>query len=604
MNLFTTGALALTIALGASGVARAAFPSCDPSVDNPRLEPLSNGTYPSDPAIPYTGSHHTKWAVDGLEIKLAIDDAAATNFYIDGVNYEPTQIGGSADFSPFNDFFYSNSVSTWTPLWSRDIPALRAMGVNSLRNYGMWKWEPGFAQEAPNAPDGVATFWKLLNFSALKSSENDNQFCYPGSNQQIYAFQHPTHADFLDLLWNNGDHPIYTWIGVSLPLPLVDPNVPEERKAAFRQFYRYTAKWLAKKYGDHPAVIGFVVGNELDTPGTTPTSEFWETLNDFGAVIKASAPNKLTAFTFHDTDDYNRRITSGRFANERGPNVYGLDVYGFNPYTNPLPEGNLFSRFRDNVVLNCTQPNNNNLPCVRPLMFGEFGTPADAHAVTAKTYPVQWVEQNFIWNSSPPPAMCLTRAKLGPPPGSGGDGPRREAERGTTIAVELAPASITMPANLAPFFPSSSTGEALPAAAQAEWITSFLRVSKAHQASNSSPASDLDFNSGGYAFEWRDEWWKANPVPYFHSITGTDTCTSCTSGAPEPPGCDTGAANVAFSGGWGDEEWFGLAGAKANNRKNSDPVIVKSTGKLNGGPDILAPRAAVVALCQAFGNCP
>jgi hypothetical protein len=244
------------------------------------------------------------------------------------------------------------------------------------------------------------------------------------------------------------------------------------------------------------------------------------------------------------------------------------------------------------------------LPCVRPLMFGEFGTPADAHAVTAKTYPVQWVEQNFIWNSSPPPAMCLTRAKLGPPPGSGGDGPRREAERGTTIAVELAPASITMPANLAPFFPSSSTGEALPAAAQAEWITSFLRVSKAHQASNSSPASDLDFNSGGYAFEWRDEWWKANPVPYFHSITGTDTCTSCTSGAPEPPGCDTGAANVAFSGGWGDEEWFGLAGAKANNRKNSDPVIVKSTGKLNGGPDILAPRAAVVALCQAFGNCP
>jgi hypothetical protein len=74
MNLFTTGALALTIGLGASGVARAAFPSCDPSVDNPRLEPLSNGTYPSDPAIPYTGSHHTKWAVDGLEIKPDFDD--------------------------------------------------------------------------------------------------------------------------------------------------------------------------------------------------------------------------------------------------------------------------------------------------------------------------------------------------------------------------------------------------------------------------------------------------------------------------------------------------------------------------------------------------
>ena len=69
------------------------------------------------------------------------------------------------------------------------------------------------------------------------------------------------------------------------------------------------AKWLAKKYGDHPAVMGFVVGNELDTPATTPTSNFWQTVNDIGAVIKASAPDKLTAFTFHDTADYNRTIT-------------------------------------------------------------------------------------------------------------------------------------------------------------------------------------------------------------------------------------------------------------------------------------------------------
>jgi len=33
-----------------------------------------------------------------------------------------------------------------------------------------------------------------------------------------------------------------------------------------------------------------VLGNEIDTAGTTPTSEFWETLNDFNALVKASAP--------------------------------------------------------------------------------------------------------------------------------------------------------------------------------------------------------------------------------------------------------------------------------------------------------------------------
>lgn len=597
MRRFASSAFGLAISLCVSSAAHAAFPSCDPTVNNPPLNP----PYPSDPAIPYSGSH-TKWTVDKLEINLSIDKAAPAQFYINGVNYEPTQIGGSADFPPFNDFFYTNSVSTWPPLWSRDIPILRPMGVNAIRTYGMWKWEPGFAVAGGNAPDGVAQFWNLLNFDASKASENDNQFCYPGDNS-IYAFQHQTHADFLDLLWNNGVNPIYVWIGVSLPLELVDPNVPDACspgvvcKEYFRQFYRYTAKWLAKKYGDHPAVMGFVVGNELDTPLTTPTSDFWDTLNDIGAVIKASAPDKLTAFTFHDTDDYNRMITTGKFVNLRGPNVYGLDVYGFNPYTNPLPQGNLFTRFRDNVVLNCMQ--NNGSPCVKPLMYGEFGTPADMHKLTAKPYPLQWVAENFIWQPSPPPAACLASGAQ-PPPGGGGDGPLAEFNSGATIAEELPKGAYTMPATLAPFFPGSKAGDALPAAAQADWIASFLNVSLANKANNAAPPADLDFNSGGFAFEWRDEWWKANPVVYFHSVTGTQTCTSCSNSGPMPPGCNTGAANVVFPGGWGDEEWFGAVGAVANNRANSDPVVNPFTGKLNGGPDTLTPRAALVALCRAY----
>jgi len=599
MNRFATSAFALAICFCASHAARA-FPTCDPAVSNPPLNP----PYASDPAIPYSGSH-TKWSVDKLAINLSIDNGPPTQFHINGINYEPTQIGGSADFTPFNDFFYTNDVGTWNPLWARDIPLLRAMGVNAIRTYGMWKWEPGFAQPAPDAPDGVATFWNELNFDASKASENNNQFCYPPNNTSIYAFQHPTHEDFLDLLWNNGVNPIYVWIGVSLPLELVDPNVPEACtpgvvcKADFRQFYRYTAKWLAKKYGDHPAVMGFVIGNELDTPATTPTSEFWETINDIGAVIKASAPDKLAAFTFHDTDDYNRTITTGDLKNLRGPNVYGLDVYGFNPYTNPLPNGNLFTRFRDNVVLNCTQTNGS--PCVKPLMYGEFGTPADMHkAEPAKPYPLQWVAENFVWKPVTPPASCLASGAQ-PPPGGGGDGPAAEAASGTTIAEELpSGAYYTMPSTLAPFFAGFKTGQPLPAAAQADWIAYFLDVSNAKKADNSAPPSDLDFNSGGFAFEFRDEWWKANPAPYFHSVTGAQTCTSCASSGPAPSGCDTGAANVVFPGGWGDEEWFGAVGAAAKGRANSDPVVNPYTGKLNGGPDTLTPRAALVALCRAY----
>jgi len=592
MSRFANSAFALAIFFCASSTARAEFPSCDKTVNNPALSP----PYPSDPAIPYQGSASTKWSVDKLEIKLSIDNAAPTQFYIHGVNYEPTQIGGSADFPPFNDFFYTNSVKTWTPLWDRDIDLLRDIGVNAIRTYGVWKWEPGFAVPGANAPDGVAQFWNLLNFEASKASENDNQFCYPG-NKSVYAFQHPTHADFLDRLWNDGKNPIYVWIGVSLPLELVDPNVSDVRKAYFRQFYRYTAKWLAKKYGKHPAVMGFVVGNELDTPLTTQTSEFWQTLNDIGAVIKASAPDKLTAFTFHDTDDYNRTITTGDFVNLRGPKVYGLDVYGFNPYTNPLPEGNLFTRFRDNVVSNnCKQ--NNGSSCEKPLMYGEFGTPADMHkAVAARPYPLQWVDENFIWKppSTRPKPKCLA-SDARPPPGGGGDGPLEEAKSGRTVAVELPEgAYYTMPERLLKHFPGYKVGQALPAATQADWIKFFLSVSDDKKANNDAPPADLDFNSGGFMFEWRDEWWKANPRPYFHSVTGTQTCTSCGESS-----CNTGAANVAFPGGWGDEEWFGAVGAVANGRMNMDPVVNPATGMLNGGADKLTPRAALLALCQAY----
>jgi hypothetical protein len=606
--------LIAAITLAAAGPAGAQFPSCIKSVDNQELNPNPDGTYPADPAVPYTGTH-TKWSTDGVVINLKIGDQAPSQFYIKGINYEPTQIGGGAGLPPFNDFFYTNSVKTYEPLWSdnggqdrQDIKALRAMGVNSIRTYGVWKWEVAFANGAPPphngrpVQDGLADFWQLLNFSV--NDETDNQFCDP-DKRSLYALKHPTHKPFLDKLWNNGVKPIYVWIGLSVPLDLVQPGFNADRKANLRQFYRYTAKWLAKKYGDHPAVIGFIVGNEIDTAGTTPHSEFWETLNDLNAVIKASAPDKLTAVTFHDTDDYNRTITDGRFNGQRGPAVYESDVWGFNPYTNPEPPGNLFTRFRDNIV---------NTGHVKPLMYGEFGTPADMHMVSqnaAKAYPIPWVGVNFVWEENPPPAQCLNQqAGKEPPPGSGGNGPDAEAALGQTIALEL-PAkagSYKLPKDLAQYFAGSGSkeGDSLVAADQADWIADFWNVTLRHKASNG-PDRDpmLLYSSGGYVFEWRDEWWKGNEGhPCFHSISGNQDCGSRWQGCPA--GCNnTGAANVVFPGGWGDEEWFGVTGAKPQGRTLTPcEVINPSTGKLKGGPDILIPRAPVAALYELFNRAP
>jgi hypothetical protein len=599
------------ITLAAAGPA-GAYPTCIEVVDNPGLNP----PYPSDPAVPYPGTH-TTWSTEGVVINLKIGDQAPSQFYIKGINYEPNQINGSADHPPYNDLFFTNSVETYDPLWSdsgrKDITVLRAMGVNSIRTYGVWKWEVQFLQGPPPRTPGqpvkkdLADFWKQLNFDV--NDEEDNQFCDPDipHPEQYFALKHPTHKPFLDKLWNNGVKPIYVWIGLSVPLELVQPSTLADRRSNLRQFYRYTAKWLAKEYGNHPAVIGFVVGNEIDTAGTTPTSNFWETLNDLNAVIKASAPDKLTAVTFHDTDDYNREIRDGNFRGQHGPAVYQPDIWGFNPYTNPEPPGNLFTRFRDNVVAT-GHP--------KPLMYGEFGVPADTHMVSQdpkKAYPNQWTGVNFVWLQNPPPAQCLGPGMMGPPPGSGGDGPSAEYAARRTVASEL-PAQegrYQLSRELAQYFPNSgfNAGDPLMAADQADWIADFWNVTLRHKASNG-PDRDsmLLYSSGGYVFEWRDEWWKSGS-PCFQNISGNQECTfPPTQANPTPtpwPGCpaacyNTGAANVVFPGGWGDEEWFGVTGAKVKGRMNCDPVVNPATGQLKGGPDILIPRAPVVALYELF----
>jgi hypothetical protein len=170
-----------------------------------------------------------------------------------------------------------------------------------------------------------------------------------------------------------------------------------------------------------------------------------------------------------------------------------------------------------------------------------------------------------------------------------------------------------MPAGLASFFSGVNAGDSLAAADQANWLAQFWAQGVvAHQAG---VASDRPYVSGGFVFEFRDEWWKSLS-PTFQNISGPpDTCTQC----PCQPNGNPSAANTVFPGGWGDEEWFGMTAAKVNpNRcpargkctpgqgQNTDPVINVSNGSLNGGPDILRPRAAIVALCKAYkgSGCP
>ncbi|VTZ49543.1 exported hypothetical protein [Methylocella tundrae] len=596
--------------------------ACIAPVSNPPLNAV-NGVYPSLPALPWTAPSgwtqtSTSWADKGVAIKLTTGGGAPQTFIAHGVNYEPTQIGGGAGVSPSNDFFYTNGSKTWLPLWQRDIPLLQALHVNSVRTYGVWKWEPGFLSASSGA-DGVATFWRQVDFSV--QTQDNTPFCDPGNGALTYP--HPDHTHFLNKMWNNGVNPIYVWIGIALPVELFDANFDKTRKENLRQFYKYTARWLAQKYGNHPAVIGFVISNEVDNGVNTTTSNFWNTLNDFNALVKASAPTKLTMAVFHDGPNAFSTITHGQFAGKTGPQVYQLDVLGDNPYNDPALPGNQYQRFHDGFATNCTTTENQ--PCIKPMLLTEFGTPADTHVALAdatKAYPTTWIAPNFIWSPSPPAPQCLSVGNLGPPPGSGSDGPEAEHAAHSTVAQELPAdptlAKFTMPTKLVPFFPNSGVmaGDPLAAALQATWITKFWKQAVAPHLASNGPDRDTKFlyASGGYVFEFRDEWWKGNETfPYFHSASGTISCQPG-QGCGQAACANTGGANNVFPGGWGDEEWFGLTSAKVNpNRcpatnfncpggggQNKYPVVNYNTGALNGGPDILKPRAAIAAICEVF----
>lgn len=81
--------------------------------------------------------------------------------------------------------------------------------------------------------------------------------------------------------------------------------------------------------------------------------------------------------------------------------------------------------------------------------------------------------------------------------------------------------------------------------------------------------NNIDVCSGGFIFEWTDEWYKKDGAP----VTKQDPSTS---------------SNGAFPGGWWDEEGFGMNAIALNNRAAESPDP--------GRPDILQPRAVVTIM--------
>jgi hypothetical protein len=282
-----------------------------------------------------TSVDRTVWTVSGRTILLD-----GKPFFAKGVNYSPTPVGGSYNWDPFGDWF----TRAWHQVYERDLPLIRAMGANSIRIHSLFALPPTNANY-----ENVDT----LDFHSPQAAD---------------------HVDFLNKAWNNGQDPLYVLI--TIPVDKLrgfyqgDEQFKAEDSLRVYRFYEKLARWAARKYGSHPAVMGFSVGNEcndvLDLPGSPV---FWERIDKLARIVKAEAPDKLvTSVWFPQPKEhflkYPQLLLDEHF-----------DVIGINLYDGPLKN----SQFWDLYNSWATERGLN-----KPVLVTEFGTPACRHGADGR----------------------------------------------------------------------------------------------------------------------------------------------------------------------------------------------------------------------------
>ena len=192
--------------------------------------------------------------------------------YFKGMCYQPTPVGASPNVYPNGDYY----TSTYENIYEPDIDKMREMGVNAIKIYSWY----------PNAD----------------------------------------HEEFLNYCYNGNNDPIYVAVGYFMPAG----TVISEFDIKLNSFID-----LARKTKDHPAILGYMLGNE-NVGSDINNPDFWNKLNQISDTLKEIAPNKLTFTAF--VDNSMNSIIAGRNY------MTSLDVWGINTFRG-RSLGDLYSTF-------------------------------------------------------------------------------------------------------------------------------------------------------------------------------------------------------------------------------------------------------------------
>lgn len=263
------------------------------------------------------------WSLSGYAMYLNGEP-----FFANGVSYSAVPWGSCTAFLPFGDF----TIKTWTSVWQRDLALMRASGVNLLKTYN------------------------TLDEAQIISSGSP-----PGTDHD--------HSEFLAAAYNGGDHPIYVLMGYAPPKNQQAAFLKESWNDAANVKVRAQIKAdliaLAQTYGSEPAVMGFVLANELNANNIINNPPFFQYWNEVAEAIGDVAPDKLT--TLANVDDSMNTVRAGN----KYMTAYNF-FWGYNSYRGNWTNSNGFDTlFSDFGVATATNQ--------RPLMLTEWGAPASTH---------------------------------------------------------------------------------------------------------------------------------------------------------------------------------------------------------------------------------
>jgi Glycosyl hydrolases family 2, TIM barrel domain len=245
-------------------------------------------------------------------------------FTVRGVGYAPTPIGGDPETaSPNGDYF----TSGYSALYNRDLPLLRQMGANTVRLWG-WKYDAD-------------------------------------------------HSDFLDAATHNGNRPIYVivsyWLDASRDIS--DPAARQAIKAEFTQ--------MVAIHKNHPAVLMWAIGNELNAPWMFGDSDDLFSLID----EMAQAAHLEEGDNFHPVTTPLADVNLIDTIANRDAEVPNLDVWSVQVYRGSS-FGNLFTDYA--------------AASGKPLVITEYGIDAydDKHGDEYEHIglPYQAIYAESLWN--------------------------------------------------------------------------------------------------------------------------------------------------------------------------------------------------------------